>query len=693
FDAEYGEAQGGVINVITKSGENNFHGEGYIYDLNRINTDLDTGISIGGPILKDKLFFFGAFNTTRSNITHFLDRQWPAYKQYKEVSNKSIANSYSIKATANLTSQNTVVFSTSGDPSYHPLSNQDGFGLNSFINPEQAKSEWRYGTNSQVLQWTSILNPSMFFEAQAARTHTEYVNNPNPEFKNLPRVGDHTSGSYLDLGGMGSNIDFSGNNFQYSAKFTHLWKSHQFRYGLQFQDISFDTNYERTGGPISTFDGQTATAGYRVDIIPEEGYWTNAMVTSPIVPTTTKYLNWFAQDSWSLKPNLNLNLGIRWERQNIQGKGEGGIGATFSNNWAPRIGVTYDYLKNGKSKLFLHYSRFFEKLPNDLATAFSPVIFSNTLYSDSSLSNILDGFYDYTQYVSEVEGHGSSQSSFRTGAQYSNEWIAGLEQEVNSGFSVGAHVIFRNLGRAVENIFVAGDTPISVEESLQMALEGASPTQILTNADGHIPGVTKLTRNYKALEITIQKRLSARLQLMGSYRYAQLIGNYERGERNDSTAADFRISPLTQFAGIEGPLSNDIRNMVKVFGSYQWKENLNTGIAFDFQTGRPITARNVFNTFLFYDFESPAMPRGALGRTDSITSVDVHADYSFTVLKSQQLTFGIDIFNVFNSHGVLFVDEVANTYSPYDQIKNTGYLSPIENQPPRSFRLLLRYSF
>lgn len=694
FDAEYGEAQGGVINVITKSGRNELHGEGYTYYTPQ-DPGLDAGVSVGGPILKNKLFFFGAFNTTRSDITYFLDPDWPAYKQYKEVSNKTIANSYSFKATANLTSQNTVVFSASGDPSYRPLSNQDGFGIDSFTNLEHAQSEWHYETNSQVLRWTSILNPNMFFEAQAARTHTEYLN--DPQFKNLPRVADWTLPRTFDIGGMGSNIDFSGNNFQYSAIVTNLWKSHQFRYGVQFQDISFDTNFSRTGGPLSVIDGHITTGGYRLDIFPDDNggkiYWVHALVTSPIVPTTTKYLNWFAQDSWNLTPSLNLSLGIRWERQHIQGDGEDGIGATFGNNWAPRIGATYDYLKNGKSKLFLNYGRFFEKLPNDLATAFTPLIFSNTIFSNSELNNIIDGYYEHWQYISGVEGHGSSRSSFRTRAQYSNEWIAGMEQEVRPGFSVGAHLIFRNLGRVVENLFVDGDTPITVEEWLQSGLEGISPTQILTNADGHIPGVPKLTRDYKALEITVEKRFSDRWQLMGSYRYARLIGNYERGDQNDSNAADFRTSPSTRFAPTEGPLSDDIRNMVKVFSSYQWKENLNTGIAFYFETGRPITGRNVFNAWTIYEFSSTAMQRGAAGRTDSITSVDVHADYSFNVLKSQQLTFGIDIFNIFNSHGVLFVDEIATTYFPDFQQKNKEYLSPIENQPPRSFRLLLRYSF
>ena len=178
---------------------------------------------------------------------------------------------------------------------------------------------------------------------------------------------------------------------------------------------------------------------------------------------------------------------------------------------------------------------------------------------------------------------------------------------------------------------------------------------ILTNVDGHIPGVPALTRNYKAVEITAQKRLSSRWQLLGSYRYARLTGNYEGGDQNAGPAGNYALSPFTQFTWAEGPLPNDIRHMVKLFGSYQLLSNLNTGVAFYFQTGRPITA--LINVVDYGDFL--LSPRGELGRTDSVTSVDIHADYAIPIFRKQQISVGLDIFNVFNSQALTDVDPYA----------------------------------
>ena len=177
----------------------------------------------------------------------------------------------------------------------------------------------------------------------------------------------------------------------------------------------------------------------------------------------------------------------------------------------------------------------------------------------------------------------------------------------------------------------------------------------MTNVDGHIPGVPALTRNYEAVEITAEKRLSSRWQLLGSYRYARLTGNYEGGDQNFGPAGNYALSPFTQFTWAEGPLPNDIRHMVKLFGSYQLLSNLNTGIAFYFQTGRPITP--IIGVIDYGEFLYA--PRGDLGRTDSVTSVDIHADYAIPIFRKQQISVGLDIFNVFNAQALTSIDQLA----------------------------------
>ena len=193
----------------------------------------------------------------------------------------------------------------------------------------------------------------------------------------------------------------------------------------------------------------------------------------------------------------------------------------------------------------------------------------------------------------------------------------------------------------------------------------------------HSRGITKRWKS------TAEKRFSTRWQLLGSYRYARLTGNYEGKHQSFGLAGNYALSPFTQFTWAEGPLSNDIRHMVKLSGSYQVRSNLNTGVAFYFQTGRPITAivNGDYGDFLFG-------PRGDLGRTDSVTSVDLHADYGIPVFREQQITVGLDIFNVFNLQSVTGVEQLAGFYS-YDDLMylepNDYFLGPLEYQPPARF--------
>jgi hypothetical protein len=732
FDPEYGEAQGGIINVISKSGGNDFHGAAHFYgtpkDAGTVfyqrDYELDTVAEIGGPILKNKLFFYTSYNWTSSKNTIFLNPEWPGYSVLHESSSKNISSTYSLKISANLTPLHLLTFTASGGPTFRPLANQDGNGLDSYTDPRKAQSEWRLGTDSQVLRWNGTVRENMFLEAQFARAHNWFKDIPNPEFKDLPAFFDFTlRNEGTDVGGYGGDFNSASNSLQYSVKFTNLWKDHQFRYGIQFEDISFNFFPWRTGAGFTLPTGEIITNGYRVDANTGEElglcqypkiYVVTFGVESGRYPTSTKYLNWFAQDSWNLRPDLNLQLGIRWEQQLIQGDLKDAPGLTFANNWAPRLGVTYDYLKNSNSKLFLYYGRFFERIPNFLAVNLMPLATYQAWYEDADLTVLIEDptlfgadQNPFWKYV-EVEGSGNSKSPFRPKAQYSEEWSGGIEQEVKPGFLLGAHIIFRRLARVIDDYKIDTLSPCTPDKNgncVQPPLrlddwDSYSSRSILTNVDGHVPGLPAAVRDYRALEITAQNRFSDRWLFLGSYRYARLMGNYEGGDQNVGSSADFALSPLTKFTYSEGPLSNDIRHMVKLFNSYEVLNNLNAAVAFYFQTGRPITPLAAVQTSIgISDAVYLLYARGAFGqRTDYITQIDVHADYSIPVRRNQQLTFGLDVFNLFNSEGVLEVDdvrEVSSVEELREGVANTSdtFLDPTRTQQSRTFRILLRYSF
>src|SRR5262249_22334089 len=146
YGAEYGKSTGGIFNVITKSGSNEFHGDVFGYGTTKglvrgVNnfpftgsaangfSEVDVGGDIGGPIIHDKLWFFGAFNPQKRN-NYYLTQTF-----HLPVSNKVTIPFYAGKVTWSITGKHTLTSSTFGDftkidgfLATAALNNVNGFG-------------------------------------------------------------------------------------------------------------------------------------------------------------------------------------------------------------------------------------------------------------------------------------------------------------------------------------------------------------------------------------------------------------------------------------------------------------------------------------------------------------------------------------------------------------------------------------
>ena len=114
-------------------------------------------------------------------------------------------------------------------------------------------------------------------------------------------------------------------------------------------------------------------------------------------------------------------------------------------------------------------------------------------------------------------------------------------------------------------------------------------------------------------------------------------------------------------------------------------------MAFNYASGRPITE---LGAIPYYGSEERLLsPRGALGRIDSITTLDLRAAYDLRLGGSQTIVLGVDIFNVFDAQAVTSVvenSEIDNfTLEPEP---NGDFLRPAAYQTPRSIRLVVKYS-
>src|SRR5258707_8750483 len=157
YGAEYGRSTGGIFNVITKSGGNEFHGDLFGYGTTKglvravknfpftgsaANgySEVDIGGDIGGPIIKDKLLFFGAFNPQRRR-NYYLTQTFHA-----PVQNKVNNPFYACQITYALNRKNTLTGSTFGDftkvkgfLATAALNNVNGFGddINAFVGRQE----------------------------------------------------------------------------------------------------------------------------------------------------------------------------------------------------------------------------------------------------------------------------------------------------------------------------------------------------------------------------------------------------------------------------------------------------------------------------------------------------------------------------------------------------------------------------
>ncbi len=234
-------------------------------------------------------------------------------------------------------------------------------------------------------------------------------------------------------------------------------------------------------------------------------------------------------------------------------------------------------------------------------------------------------------------------------------------------------------------------------------------------------------RNYKAFEVTADKRFAETWAIFASYRYSLLRGNFEGFFRSDNAQSDPSITSLFDFPtndpsyteigtpqfGYEGDirfqgelgsgaLPNDRAHNVKLFATRSFDNGLGLGIGWLLSSGRPNTA---FHAHPIYNNagEIPEAPRGSgiesldandnasfRKTTDFIHDLSIHVSYQIPVSAGANVTFVGDIFNIFNQQPVLRSNEYLDLNF---QIPDPDYGRPREYNAPLRLRVGARIDF
>ena len=292
YGADIGRATGGVFNVITKSGTNEFHGDAFGYFVTEglvreVKTEaipftgaapngyseVDAGFDIGGPIVKDKLFFFGAFNPQRRK-NFFLTQTFLV-----PVENKVTTPFYAGKITWQPNQSHQFTFSTFGD-----FTKQEGhlFGFSGFgANPASFRGRTETGGSNYAFRLNSTFSPNFIGEFSAG-LHFQRANTI-PELDETlvtDRFAVLRNGAILPVtettvfGGSGVRLAFvegTGGSVQrnfvrqgfglksfqdrdrleFAARLQSIWGKHTLKYGFEWNENKYKIDTLSTGGDLN----------------------------------------------------------------------------------------------------------------------------------------------------------------------------------------------------------------------------------------------------------------------------------------------------------------------------------------------------------------------------------------------------------------------------------------------------------
>ena len=368
YGAEYGGASGVIVNAVTKSGTNLFHGSGYYYGQDdRFNsTNYFTklrgeekpqsgnnivGASIGGPIFKNKAFFF--FNTERQWLKDAIDLQFPAVAA-------PLATSYSNIYDVNLTKYFGRVdyqLTPSNNISVRTIWNPNN-GIGEIAESEQSIAEnFRYELAQERInnfQWTSVLSSRMLNELKVSSTYEGlrqaakglYGGSWTDPFDKDAHVITGLNGTDpLDFGSQQQHPSYRAgpragtaghywNTIMFTEQFTFSPRNHTWKFGGEagtFGGTSF-VAAAATGGPFGQFNFLqdqpfnpanpfTYPSRFRI------------RVGDSFFKVDDWRVNGYVADKWQATDKLTLNLGLRYDYSNIVPDTKDAI--------APRLGVAY----------------------------------------------------------------------------------------------------------------------------------------------------------------------------------------------------------------------------------------------------------------------------------------------------------------------------------------------------------------
>jgi hypothetical protein len=513
FNAEYGEQPGSVVNMVTKSGGNQFNMEyTTLYRPEALTSNIDSGtstqvydksqgygfwqeVSVGGAIVRDKLFFFNAFQHTDEDLGNLVAPK----------TRHSYFQSEFLKFTyqQNDTSRWDVTGQINPGVQYRT-------GFQSRSTSPESESQQRVTIRIGNVKNTRTINNRNVLELTGLY---HGLGQGGPADARLYHPKGSFEGEMRSFDGISHQTNFSGSFSTGPSTGRSGWEEKRLRFiaklvsNLDRHTLKFGTEVGRTWGNVWGND----------DLAGDGIIQRNITDRRPIGGTVTYTLSQrgrpdlnggeysvFAQDSWRIRRGFLLEYGLRADGQTLL--------STF--NLAPRLGLTIDPTGQGKSRLYANWGLYYEFIPG---TAY--VIGKSTLVTRTIRLDGLPAYVKPRPSDNADPRDTDPNAPVLTRAMYTGtEVVINTSQVTRAALDRSPLVNSWQLGY---EFTVPGDIKLGVTYAGNRQHRRFTTTNLgsvtFTNNDGRT--------NYKGLEINARRSFAGGLEISGNYTRSKTLGD------------------------------------------------------------------------------------------------------------------------------------------------------------------------
>ena len=610
FTAEYGRSMGGIVNAVTKSGGNDFHG---IFRMKYLNSNWHESyknnvgtrtfdywnptVTFEGPIIRDKIWFMVSYDYFNNDATGTAIREYggnpTVATDRSSITQDQVFTLPYAKITTQLTQSHKLVLNYSGEDA----TIKGNIGDDTTDTADTAL-EQEQGGPFYSMEWTWLKSSNLYFITRAGLTYGNLnikpINTDPDDPRAAPFFDTHMGQNYNSGNTWNENkrdrfsIGITGNYFV-----DDMIGAHDFKSGIEIHKMKRDLLSDFPGG-----------ATYTINNDPEDPEaYLEARRTEYINPGTStekgQYTAFFIQDNWSLQENFTLNLGVRYEMSQFENdsgntsvpawswgqfrvdqyrNAEGGFknktDMKFSNMIAPRIGMNWDITSDGKNVMHAYWGRFYNPFTLQLPNLFQPFSADNFASRDQEYvgpkwhDNDRNGIPDEDFFFEDRNWNTTREDSATAWnmldpdveAEYTDEFMVGYERELLDRFSLGFTYTHRETNNMLEDVGIFLDADGNVVWTYQGGVNsdfsGLDPNKKYDPRDDAsdftdwvywVTNVPGNHRDYDGFEVNAKARMEF-WDLQASYTYAKSSGSViENSEGSAGSVSQFSPAYDTWF--------------------------------------------------------------------------------------------------------------------------------------------------